>query len=78
MVAIAGVLFLLIVLAIGAGLIIAAIVGLIICKKGRNENNKKSRLILSIFLWILLGVGIVVIMIPLMYFFLIASNWNRY
>ena len=75
MVAVAGVLFLFIILLIGLGLIIPAIVGLVICKNRENKNGKKSKLIFRILLWILLGVGIVVIAIPLMYFYLIIANW---
>ena len=75
MVAIAGVVFLLIVFSIGLGLIIPAIVGLIVCKILEKRNKKKSKLIFRILLWILLGVGIVVIAVPTLYFYLIISNW---
>lgn len=75
MVAIAGVLFLFIILSIGLGLIISAIVGLVVCKNFEKKNGKKSKLIFRILLWILLVVGIVVIAIPLMYFYLIIANW---
>lgn len=75
MVAVAGVLFLFIILLIGLGLIIPAIVGLVVCKNREKKNGKKSKLIFRILLWILLGVGIVVIAIPLMYFYLIIANW---
>ncbi|MDY4544429.1 MAG: hypothetical protein SPE00_03820 [Bacilli bacterium] len=75
MVAVAGVLFLFIILLIGLGLIIPAIVGLVICKNHEKKNGKKIKLIFKILLWILLVVGIVVIAIPLMYFYLIIANW---
>lgn len=75
MVAVAGVLFLFIILLIGLGLIIPAIVGLVVFKNREKKNGKKSKLIFRILLWILLVVGIVVIAIPLMYFYLIIANW---
>lgn len=77
MIALAGVLFLIFLLVIGSGLVISAAVGLIACKKTDGRNEKKSRLIFifKIFLWILLVAGIVVTAIPLMYFYLIISNW---
>lgn len=75
MVAVAGVLFLFIILVIGLGLIASAIVGLVVCKKYKKRNGKNSKLVFRILLWILLGIGIVVIAIPLMYFYLIISNW---
>lgn len=75
MVALGGVLFLFIILVIGLGIVLSAIVGLIVCKKIEKRNDIKCKLIFKILLWILLSVGIVVIAIPLMYFFLIISNW---
>ncbi|MDY4079255.1 MAG: hypothetical protein SOY42_10810 [Clostridium sp.] len=75
MVAVAGVLFLFIILLIGLGLIVSAIIGLVVCKNLAKRNGKKSKLVFRILLWILLGVGIVVIAIPLMYFYVIIANW---
>ena len=75
MVAVAGVLLLFIILLIGLGLIASTIIGLIICKNLTKRNGKKSKLVFRIFLWILLGVGIMVIAIPLMYFYVIIANW---
>ena len=75
MVAIAGVVVLFIILLIGLGLFVSSIVGVVICKKLEKRNNKKSKLIFRILLWILLVVGIIVIAIPLMYFYVIIENW---
>ena len=75
MVAVAGVLFLFIILGIGLGLIALLIVGLVVCKNYKKRNGKKSKLVFRILLWILLGIGIVVIAIPLMYFYIIIANW---
>ncbi|MDY2626781.1 MAG: hypothetical protein SOW08_00460 [Lachnospiraceae bacterium] len=77
MIALAGVGFLIFLLVIGSGLVISASVGLIACKKTDGRNGKKSRLIFifKILLWILLGGGVVVTAVPLMYFYLIISNW---
>ncbi|MGN0151018.1 MAG: hypothetical protein ACI39Q_00970 [Wujia sp.] len=71
MVAVAGVVFLFIILVTGIGLIIPAVIGLIVCKKLEKRGKKKNNLIFKI----LLSIGIVVIAIPLMYFYLIISNW---
>lgn len=75
MVAVAGVLFLFIILGIGLGIISLAIIGLVVCKNYKKKNGKKSKLIFRILLWILLVIGIVVITIPLMYLYLIITNW---
>ena len=77
MAALAGALFLIFLLAIGSGLVISAAVGLIACKKTDGRNGGKGRwiFIFKILLWILLGAGIVVTVIPLMYIYLIVANW---
>ncbi|MDY2628374.1 MAG: hypothetical protein SOW08_08685 [Lachnospiraceae bacterium] len=75
MAALGGVLFLFIILVIGSGIVLSAIIGLIVCKKLDKKKDKKCKLIFKILLWILLSTGMVVTIIPLMYFFLIISNW---
>lgn len=78
MAALGGVLFLLIIFIIGLGIIISSIIGLIVCKKLEKRRKKKIKIIFKILLWILFVVGIMVIIIPLMYFYLIIGNWNKY
>lgn len=78
MAALGGVLFLLIIFIIGLGIIISSIIGLIVCKKLEKRRKKKIKIIFKILLWILFVVGIMVIIIPLMYFYLIIENWNKY
>lgn len=78
MAALGGVLFLLIIFIIGLGIIISSIIGLIVCKKLEKRRKKKIKIIFKILLWILFVVGIMVIIIPLMYFYLIIGNWNNY
>lgn len=75
MIALAGVLFLIFLLVIGSELVISAAVGLIACKKRIKGMGRKADSYLKIFLWIFLSVGIVAIAIPLMYFYLIITNW---
>ncbi|MGN1413655.1 MAG: hypothetical protein ACI4WY_05350 [Anaerovoracaceae bacterium] len=75
MAAFAGVGFLFIILMFGSGLIISSIIGLIFCNKVKKREEKNRKRILKIFLWIILSVGIVVIAISMMYFYLIISNW---
>lgn len=75
MAALGGLLFLFIILVIGSGIVLSAIIGLIVCKKLGKRKDKKCKLIFKILLWILLSTGMVVTVIPLMYFFLIISNW---
>ncbi|MDO5556643.1 MAG: hypothetical protein Q4G05_00135 [Clostridia bacterium] len=73
--AIAGVGLLIIMLIIGVEILIPTIIGFIVCNIYKKKNGKKCKLWIRILLWIIFIIGIIIVIIPLMYFYVIVSNW---
>lgn len=75
MAALGGVVFLLMVLGVGFFCILPAAAGLIGCHVYSKKKGRAAHLALRILLWVVLAIGIALAAVPLLYGYLILSNW---
>lgn len=78
MAGIGGVTFLFILFAIGIGILFPAIIGFVLCSIYKKKTGHKAKIWIRILLWLVLIAGIVIIVVPCAYFYLIAVHWNDY